>query len=265
MNRLTDTVFQENERRFVPYIMSSHPSYDSSIDIALTLEAAGVSAIEWGVPFSDPLADGPVIQDAGDHARAAGGSLRQAIKGAKEARSRGLTVPMVLFTYVNPVLSVGFEEVIHLMKDADMDGILIPDLPFEESEELRDFCNRRGISLISLVAPSSRNRMEKISRLGDGFIYYVTSLGVTGTRENFAAELEQTIAELKSTSSVPVLAGFGISTKEHVRYFQSIADGVIVGSALVRFISERAEELQQEKQKEKALEEISSFIKELTS
>lgn len=265
MNRLTDAAFQNLESRFVPYIMSSHPSYESSIDIALTLEEAGVSAIEWGVPFSDPLADGPVIQDAGDHARAAGGSLRQAIRGAKEARERGLTVPLVLFTYVNPVLSVGFEEVIEMMKDADMDGILIPDLPFEESEELRAFCNNRGISLISLVAPSSRNRMKKISSLGDGFIYYVTSLGVTGTRENFADELAQTIKELKSTSTVPVLAGFGISTREHVKYFEGIADGVIVGSALVRFITERSSQLQEEKSKEHALEEISSFIKNLTS
>ncbi|SDN37164.1 tryptophan synthase subunit alpha [Alkalicoccus daliensis] len=265
MNRLTAKEFQEEKNRFVPYIMSSHPSYEASIDIALTLQKAGVSAIEWGVPFSDPLADGPVIQEAGDQARAAGGSLKKAVQGAKEARDRGLTVPLVLFTYVNPVLSVGFQEVINLMKEADMDGILIPDLPHEESDELRAICNEAGISLISLVAPSSRNRMQKISSLGEGFIYYVTSLGVTGTRENFADELEETIAELKSFSKVPVLAGFGISKQEHVQFFQKIADGVIVGSALVRFISERAEHLNNPDEKPKALEEIALFIKDLTA
>lgn len=265
MNRLTDKAFQEKKKRFVPYIMSSYPSYDSSIEIALTLEKAGVTAIEWGVPFSDPLADGPVIQEAGEYARKQGGSLRSAVKGAAEARAKGLTVPLVLFTYVNPVLSVGFKEVLDLMKEAGMDGILIPDLPFEESDELRKLCNEYQISLISLVAPSSRNRMEKIGALGDGFIYYVTSLGVTGTREDFSQDLKQSIAELKKKAAVPVLAGFGISKNEHVRYFQDIADGVIVGSALVRFISERAEELQHSEKRPAALEEIGDYIEELTN
>ncbi|QKS71100.1 tryptophan synthase subunit alpha [Paenalkalicoccus suaedae] len=264
MNRLKQDAFQSKKERFVPYIMSSDPSYEASIDIALTLEEAGVDAIEWGVPFSDPLADGPVIQEAGDRARKAGGGLRRAVEGAKEARAKGLTVPLVLFTYINPVLSVGFKEVIELMEDADMDGILIPDLPFEESEELRALCNEKGISLISLVAPSSKNRMEKISRLGDGFIYYVTSLGVTGTRESFAEELSESIQKLRDVASVPVLAGFGISTREHVQHFQSIADGVIVGSALVRFISEREDTLLQAN-REKPLQEIKSFIEELCS
>jgi tryptophan synthase alpha chain len=265
MNRLTDQAFQEQEKRFVPYIMSSYPSYDSSIEIALTLEKAGVTAIEWGVPFSDPLADGPVIQEAGEHARKQGGSLRKAVEGAAEARNKGLTVPLVLFTYVNPVLSVGYKEVLELMKRAGMDGILIPDLPFEESDELRKLCNEYRISLISLVAPSSRNRMEKISSLGDGFIYYVTSLGVTGTREDFSEDLRGSISELKKTAAVPVLAGFGISNNEQVRYFQDIADGVIVGSALVRFISERSEELEHPEKRAASLEEISDFIKELTN
>ncbi|PTL40362.1 tryptophan synthase subunit alpha [Alkalicoccus saliphilus] len=265
MNRLAENNFTHAEKRFVPYIMSSHPTYEASIDIALTLEEAGVSAIEWGVPFSDPLADGPVIQEAGEEARKEGGSLRQALKGAAEARERGLTVPLVLFTYINPVLSIGYKEVLEKMNAAGMDGILIPDLPFEESDELRNLCHEYGISLISLVAPSSGTRMEKISRLGDGFIYYVTSLGVTGARENFAEKLEETINELKKTAEVPVLAGFGISKKEHVRYFQEIADGAIVGSALVKFISERAEVLRSSTRKEAALEEIRSFITELNS
>ncbi|PYZ94519.1 tryptophan synthase subunit alpha [Salipaludibacillus keqinensis] len=265
MNKLTEERFQKKENRFVPYIMSCHPTYEASIEIALTLQEAGVDAIEWGVPFSDPLADGPVIQQAGDRARKAGGSLRKALEGMKEARQQGLQAPVVLFTYVNPVLSVGFEKVIEGMKEAEIDGILIPDLPFEESEELRKLCNEAGISLISLIAPSSSHRMEKISRLGDGFLYYVTSLGVTGTRQSFSDQISHSINELKKTATVPVLAGFGISTRDQVRHFQSIADGVIVGSALVRFIGEREQALLSENESKEALKEIKEFVQELIS
>ncbi|MCE7793310.1 tryptophan synthase subunit alpha [Salipaludibacillus sp. CUR1] len=265
MNRLNDTEFQSKKSKFVPYIMSGHPGYESSIDIALTLQDSGVDAVEWGVPFSDPLADGPVIQEAGEQSRKGGGSLRKALKGLKEAREKGLEIPVVLFTYINPVLSLGFNELILEMKKADVDGLLIPDLPFEESDELRKLCNVEGISLISLIAPSSNHRMEKISRLGDGFLYYVTSLGVTGTRESFSDLLASNISELKKTAQVPVLAGFGISTREHVRYFQDISDGVIVGSALVKFISERQQELKDNKTKKEALQEIKVFVQDLIS
>jgi len=265
MNRLKHEQFQNKEKRFVPYMMSCDPSYEASIDVALTLQEAGVDAIEWGVPFSDPLADGPVIQKAGQRAKKAGGNLRRSLEGMKQARLRGLTVPVVLFTYVNPVLSLGYKEVVEAMTEADIDGILIPDLPFEESDELRELCQTANISLISLIAPSSSTRMEKISRLGDGFLYYVTSLGVTGTREKFSEQVSVSIKQLKKTASVPVLAGFGISTRDQVRYFQSIADGVIVGSALVQFISDRESSLQNEKNKKIALLEIKEFVQELIS
>ncbi|RKL67581.1 tryptophan synthase subunit alpha [Salipaludibacillus neizhouensis] len=265
MNRIKKSNFQDKKDRFVPYIMSGDPSYDAAIDIALELQNAGVDALEWGVPFSDPLADGPVIQAAGDRSRNAGGSLTSALKGIKEARTRGLELPVVLFTYVNPVLSYGIENVVSAMREADIDGILIPDLPFEESEELRELCGKEDISVISLIAPSSKHRMEKISRLGDGFLYYVTSLGVTGTRQSFSDDLAASIETLKTTATVPVLAGFGISTREHVQHFQSIADGVIVGSALVKFIGERNLLLQEEETKQKALEEIKEFVQELIS
>ncbi|NJP38197.1 tryptophan synthase subunit alpha [Alkalicoccus luteus] len=265
MNRLKQDAFLHAEKRFVPYIMSGHPDYESSVEIALMLERAGAAALEWGVPFSDPLADGPVIQSAGDYARARGASLSKALEGAKEARERGLSIPMILFTYINPVLSAGIDNVLDRMQEAGMDGILIPDLPFEESGPLREAAKERGLSLISLVAPSSRTRMKKISREGDGFIYYVTSLGVTGTRENFSENLQKSIEEVREAAEVPVLAGFGISKPEHVAFFHSIADGVIVGSALVRCISERAEKLENRSTREEALREIEAFVDELTS
>lgn len=265
MNRLKQASFQHKEERFVPYMMSCDPSFETSIEVALTLQEAGVDAIEWGVPFSDPLADGPVIQKAGQRAQKAGGNLRRSFEGMKQARQKGLTVPVILFTYVNPVLSIGYKEVVEAMTEADIDGILIPDLPFEESDELRKLCNEANISLISLIAPSSSHRMEKISRLGDGFLYYVTSLGVTGTRQSFSDEVSDSIKELKKTATVPVLAGFGISTRDQVRYFQSIADGVIVGSALVQFIADRESSLLDENNKNLALLEIKEFVQELIS
>ncbi|MCR6106587.1 tryptophan synthase subunit alpha [Salipaludibacillus agaradhaerens] len=265
MNRLTADTFRTSNDKFVPYIMSCDPSYEASIEIALALQEAGVDAIEWGVPFSDPLADGPVIQEAGERARASGGSLSKAVEGIKEARRRGLTLPVVLFTYVNPVLSIGNDRLVDQMKDADIDGLIIPDLPFEESRDLRELCGSADISLISLIAPSSKHRMKKICELGDGFLYFVTSLGVTGTREHFSDELENTLQEVTSYSNVPVLAGFGISTRDHVRFFQTVADGVIVGSALVRFIAEREKELSSPIKKENALSEIKQFVQQLIS
>ncbi|SDY87398.1 tryptophan synthase, alpha chain [Evansella caseinilytica] len=264
MNRLLSDTFQNKEKRFVPYIMAGDPAMDASIDIALTLQAAGVDALEWGVPFSDPLADGPVIQAAGQRSLQQGTTLMSAIAGVKKAREKGLTIPVILFTYINPVLAYGTDPVIAAMKAAEIDGLLIPDLPVEESDDIRLSCNRADISLISLVTLSSTLRMEKICRTGQGFLYFVSSLGVTGTRTQFAKEIAETVQTVKELSSVPVLIGFGVSKPEHVQYFQSIADGVIVGSALVRFIAERHQELTGAV-KENALNEIKGFVLELIS
>ncbi|AOM82814.1 tryptophan synthase subunit alpha [Salisediminibacterium beveridgei] len=265
MNRLNNEAFTKATKRFVPYMMSSDPSPEVSVDIALTLQEAGVEALEWGVPFSDPLADGPVIQEAGQRALKRGGSLTKALSTMKDARERGLTLPTVLFTYVNPVLSFGFEKLVQEMGEAGFDGLLIPDLPYEESHSYREYCQKHDLSLIPLVAPSSRSRVEKICKDADGFVYYVTSLGVTGTRQEFSETLKAEIETVKSFSRVPVLAGFGISTPEHVSFFQKIADGAIVGSALVRKIGSLEEDLLDPERKHGALNEIKGFVQELIS
>ncbi|MCD8511443.1 MAG: tryptophan synthase subunit alpha [Bacillus sp. (in: Bacteria)] len=226
---------------------------DVTIDIALALQEAGVDAIEWGVPFSDPLADGPVIQAAGERARKQGTTLMTAIDGVKKARKKGLTLPVVLFTYINPVLAYGEEVVIRKMEDAGIDGILIPDLPFEESDSISERCREKEISLIPLITLSSHSRIEQICARGDGFLYFVSSLGVTGARRTFSETVGQSIATVKEKSSVPVLVGFGISHKEHVQFFNGFADGVIVGSALVALIHENEKALLCENQKESSL------------
>ena len=265
MNRLILDDFQKKDNKFVPYIMAGDPSLEASIDIALTLQSAGVDALEWGVPFSDPLADGPVIQTAGERARKGGMTILKAIEGVKEARKRGLTIPVILFTYINPVLAVGEDVIVKEMKQAEIDGLLIPDLPIEESESIRSLCKSSGISLISLVTLSSKQRMEKISSYGEGFLYFVSSYGVTGTRESFSEDISSTIKQLKSFSTVPVLVGFGISTRKHVEYFNSFSDGVIVGSALVNLIAEKEELLKDEKTRAEAVQEINSFVTKLIS
>ncbi|MBU9711816.1 tryptophan synthase subunit alpha [Evansella tamaricis] len=265
MNRLLDQSFQNKKNLFVPYVMSGDPTMDVSIDIALTLQEAGVDAIEWGVPFSDPLADGPVIQEAGGRSLKNGGNIIRAIEGIKIARGKGLTIPVVLFTYINPILAYGETEIISKMVEAEIDGLLIPDLPLEESEEIREKCHLEGISFISLIALNSQSRMATISQHGDGFLYFVSSLGVTGARENFSDRIEESIQTVKSMTDVPVLVGFGISKRKHVKYFHTISDGVIVGSALVHLIGEKKCALMEERDKANALGEIKEFVLELIS
>lgn len=265
MNRLYSESFLNKKNRFVPYIMAGDPSIESSIEIALSLQEAGVDALEWGVPFSDPLADGPVIQAAGDRARTAGMNIMVAMESIKEARQRGLTIPVILFTYINPVLAHGEDVILLKMKEAEIDGILIPDLPIEESKRVKELCREYGKSLISLVTLNSQSRMQKIAKESDGFLYFVSSLGVTGTRESFAENLSQSIKDVKEITDVPVLVGFGISKKEHVQFFTNVSDGVIVGSALVNYIGERNSALQNEKEKENAINEIKEFVLELIS
>ncbi|GEL07403.1 tryptophan synthase subunit alpha [Salisediminibacterium halotolerans] len=265
MNRLTQPGFQTKDALFVPYMMSGDPTMDASTDIAVALQEAGADALEWGVPFSDPLADGPVIQEAGKRAQKTGGNLPQALAGMKEARKKGLHIPAVLFTYVNPVLTYGVEALIHDMKESGFDGILIPDLPYEESTDWREKFLENGLSLVPLIAPSSQNRTEKISKSADGFLYYVTSLGVTGERTSFSEKIADDIAAIQNFTEVPVLAGFGITTNEHVRHFQSIADGAIVGSAIVKEIGKEEEALLDSRTRADAVKRIKSFVEALIS
>ncbi|WP_096188637.1 tryptophan synthase subunit alpha [Evansella halocellulosilytica] len=265
MNRLLEQTFQQKRKKFVPYIMAGDPNLEASIDIALTLQKSGVDALEWGVPFSDPLADGPVIQEAGMRAMANGMNLKKAILGIKEARKRGLTIPVILFTYINPVLSLGEEQTVKMMDESGIDGILIPDMPVEESDKLRRLCKSDKKSFISLITPSSRERMKKISLVSEGFLYFVTSYGVTGTRESFSDMIDKPIAEVKKITNVPVLAGFGISKREHVSFFRERCDGVIVGSALVETIGKNEIALQSSSEKEIALNKIKGFVQELIS
>lgn len=221
------------EKAFVPYIMAGDGGLDTLKEKLLFLQSAGVTAIEIGIPFSDPVADGLVIQEAGERALAEGVTLTRVMDELALANGE-LTTPLLIMTYLNPILSYGIKNFVEKCNLIGISGLIIPDLPMEESflieKELTD-TNIVLIPLVSLTSP--KERIRKIAAVSKGFIYAVTVNGITGSQVGFDESLANHFAYLKKYSSVPVLAGFGISTPEQVRSMGDIADGVIVGSAIV--------------------------------
>lgn len=254
-----------NETLFIPFITVGDPSADATIDIALTLEKAGAHVIELGVPYSDPLADGPTIQAASERALHEGMTLEKALTLVPKMRKKGLTIPVVLFTYYNLLLQYGEERFATEAKSLGIDGLLVPDLPYEENDELRSLCTENDIALISLVAPTSKERIEMIATDAEGFLYCVSSLGVTGVRKELDPRVYDFLQTVRESSPVPVAVGFGIATNEQVKMMSEHADGVIVGSALVEQIGKRQEALKNEETRQKALEEIKTFVTSLIS
>ncbi|MBA2176500.1 tryptophan synthase subunit alpha [Halobacillus locisalis] len=263
---LTKQAFQgkltKTENLFIPFIVAGDPSPELTIEYALRLQEQGADILELGVPYSDPLADGPTIQRAAKRALNAGMSLRKAIQLVPELRKRGLEIPVVIFTYYNPVLRIGHEEFFDLLEENGVEGVLIPDLPYEESEEIRDLALQKEIEFISLVAPNSDKRVKQIAEHARGFLYCVSTLGVTGERNQMTAEALQFIEKVKEHSSVPVAVGFGISSYEHVQLVNEHADGVIIGSKIVRIIESSLDKIESG-QTSDVLEEFSEEIRRL--
>jgi tryptophan synthase alpha chain len=252
-----------NKTMFIPFIVAGDPHPDVTVELALALQKAGASILELGVPYSDPLADGPIIQRAAQRALKHNMTLKKAIELVPLMRKKGLKIPIILFTYYNPVLQLGEEYFFALARKNNVDGVLIPDLPFEESGHIRQLSAQSGLSFISLVAPTSRKRIKKIASEAQGFLYCVSSLGVTGVRDALPNELYEFLAEVKTHSSVPVAVGFGISRSEQVQVLKEHCDGVVVGSALVQKIEQLADCLQQEKTKKDALIEFQQYAQSL--
>jgi tryptophan synthase alpha chain len=229
-----------SERRaaFIPYVTAGDPAGDATLDICRALAEEGADVIELGVPFSDPLADGPVIQRACERALASGMTLTRALDLA--ARIRAEVKPaLVLFTYVNPILRMGLEPFAERAASAGIDGVLATDLPDEEAAELRAALQARGIRLIALLAPTSGEaRLARLAKSAGGFIYYISRTGVTGERSDLPPGLASEVALIRKTTSTPVAVGFGISTHDQFRKVAAIADGVVVGSAIVRAVEE---------------------------
>lgn len=231
----------KKEKALIGYVMAGDPSLAMTPAIVMELEKAGCDMIELGVPFSDPVADGPAIQKASERALANGVTLRSIIQEVSLLR-RQTQMPILLMTYLNPVLAFGLELFFKESHEAGVDGLLIPDLPFEEAKPFQALSRRHRLDLIYFIAPTTPlDRMRKIVRAASGFIYYVALTGTTGAPLRETESIEQQMRKIKSLTKVPVAVGFGISTPIEARDASRLADGVIVGSALVKIIEMASE------------------------
>jgi tryptophan synthase alpha chain len=234
---------KENKKAFIPYIMAGDPSLEKTRDIVLMFEECGADIVELGVPFTDPIADGPTIQRASERALKAGVTLKKVIAFVKELR-KSTQIPIVLMTYYNPVFKYGEEIFIKDAKDAGVDGVIVPDLPPDEGEEFIQQSMKAGLSAIFLLAPTSTvGRIKKVVKASKGFIYYVTITGVTGAALLLDSSIETLVSEIRKYTDKPIAVGFGVSTPEEASAVAKVSDGVIVGSAIVRRLHESPDEL----------------------
>ncbi len=260
MNRI-DKKFKylrkRREKAFIAYVTAGDPTLAMTERIVPVLERAGVDVIELGIPFSDPLADGPTIQAASQRALGKGATLSRIFKTVKRLRKK-TGIPIAFMTYYNPVLRYGLRRFFASCRACGVDGVIVPDLPYEEAGELVRLGRKNAVVTINLVAPTSTSkRMKAIAARSSGFIYYVSLTGVTGARKSLAPEIRSRLNALKATTSKPVCVGFGISNPGQAAFIARLADGVIVGSAIVKIIGKKA------RNPKRMLFEISKFAKAL--
>lgn len=224
-------------KAFIPFLTCGDPDLETTAAAVRAMVKNGADLVELGIPFSDPTAEGPVIQGANLRALTGGVTTDQIFDLVRDLR-RDVTVPMVFMTYANVVFSYGAERFLANCEDAGIDGLILPDLPFEEKEEFQDVCRAHGVALISLIAPTSAGRIAAIAREAEGFLYLVSSLGVTGTRSEITTDLASIVKVVRENTDVPCAVGFGISTPAQAKKMADLSDGAIVGSAIVRLIAE---------------------------
>ncbi len=240
MNRIEEkfkTLKEKNKKAFIAYICAGDPSLEQSEKLVYALEEAGSDIIELGIPFSDPLADGPVIQAASIRSLNGGFKIRKFFDLVKKIRQNS-NVALAAMVYYSTIFGFGKEEFVKLCEESGIDGLIIPDLPYEEYDEIEEVISKTNLCLIPLIAITSRQRIPMLVKKAKGFIYCVSSLGVTGERKSFDKKVDEFIAEVKKNTDIPACVGFGISKKEDVERFNKTADGVIVGSAIVKNIFE---------------------------
>lgn len=225
----------ENGKAFIAFITCGDPDLETTATAVRAAVASGADLIELGIPFSDPTAEGPVIQAANLRALRGGITTDKIFDFVKKLR-RDVTVPMVFMTYANVIFSYGAERFISTCKDIGIDGLILPDLPFEEKEEFLPFCRKYGVDLVSLIAPTSENRIAMIAKEAEGFLYIVSSLGVTGMRSEIKTDLASIVKVVRENTDIPCAIGFGISTPDQARKMADISDGAIVGSAIIKLL-----------------------------
>lgn len=231
----------ENGKAFIAFITCGDPDLETTKEAVIAAVNGGADLIELGIPFSDPTAEGPVIQGANLRALKGGVTTDKIFDFVVDLRKE-VTVPMVFMTYANVIFSYGAEEFIGKCREIGIDGLILPDLPYEEKEEFNDICVKNDVDLVSLIAPTSENRISMIAKEAKGFIYVVSSLGVTGTRSNITTDLDSIVKVIRENTNVPCAIGFGISTPEQATKFSSKADGVIVGSAIIKLLEKYGKE-----------------------
>lgn len=227
----------KNGKAFIPFITCGYPNIETTEAIVREMVKNGADLIELGIPFSDPTAEGPVIEAASLRALENGTTSDSVFEMVQRLRE-DISIPLVFMTYANVVFSYGSERFISKCREVGIDGLILPDIPFEEKGEFSDFCEKYDVDLISLIAPTSDDRIEKIAKDAKGFIYIVSSLGVTGERKSIKTDIRAIIDKIKKNTAVPCAVGFGISTSEQAREMAEEADGVIVGSAVVKLAGE---------------------------
>lgn len=240
-------------KAFIPFITCGDPDVATTKAAVLEMVKAGADLIELGIPFSDPTAEGPVIQGANLRALTGGIKTKDVFDLVRDLRKE-TDIPMVFMTYANVVYSYGADDFISTCKDIGIDGLILPDLPFEEKEEFLPICHRYGVDLVSLIAPTSEKRISKIAKEAEGFLYIVSSLGVTGTRSEITTDLGSIVKVVRENTHIPCAIGFGISNPEQAAKMAGLSDGAIVGSAIIKLL---------EKYGKDAPKHIGKYVKEM--
>lgn len=222
---------------FIPFITAGDPSLEITEQLVLKMAEEGADLIELGIPFSDPVAEGLVIQRADERALAGGATTDKIFAMVRRIR-KVCSVPLAFMTYMNPIFTYGTDRFMKNCQEAGIDAVIVPDVPFEEKAELLPYCSKYSVDLISLIAPTSHHRIRMIAGEAQGFVYCVSSMGVTGVRQEFSSELEEMVKLVKAVKDIPCAIGFGISTPEQAAKMVKFADGAIVGSAIVRIVEQ---------------------------
>lgn len=238
MSRIADAF--RDKKAFIGFLTAGDPSMEKTEEFILEMERAGADLVEIGIPFSDPIAEGVVIQNANIRALKAGATTERVFEMVSRVRRR-TQIPLVFLTYLNPVFHYGYEKFFARCRDVGIDGIIIPDLPFEEKGEVAPLAAACGVDVISMIAPTSSQRIERIAGEAAGFLYVVSSMGVTGVRKEITTDLEGMLGAVRKATDLPAAVGFGISTPEQAAKIAAAADGVIVGSAIVKIIEKHGE------------------------
>lgn len=251
MNKISDAF--KNGKAFIGFVTAGDPDLETSREIMIKMAQAGCDLIEIGIPFSDPIAEGPIIQEANLRSLSGGTTTDKVFSLAREV-SAEVDIPLVFMTYLNVLFKYGYDKFLDNAKKSGISGVIIPDLPFEEKAELQSVAQKYDIDVISLIAPTSEQRIQMIAKEAQGFVYEVSSLGVTGVRSEIKTDLESMTRAVKSATDIPVAIGFGISTPEQAKKYFAVADGVIVGSAIVKIIAQHGKN---------APEEVYKYVKSM--